>query len=443
MNKQYEHYKASGIEWIGEIPEHWDLVKANWLFRTVSSGTTPSTQYTKYYENGDTPWIITGDLNNSEIHDTSNKISKKALEDYPTLILHSPDSIVIAMYGATIGKLGVTKIKAATNQACCVFSDPLKGNARYYFYWFLSNKEEIISLGKGGGQPNISQSILRNIRLTVPPQNEQTTIANYLDEKTSQIDRLIDIAQKEIDRLQEYRTALINQVVTKGLDPNVPMKDSGIEWIGEIPEHWNLIKSNWLFNNVSSGTTPSTQNQEYYKGADIPWIVTGDLNNSELTNTTNKISSKALKDYPTLFLHPQNSIVVAMYGATIGKLAITKIEATTNQACCVFSNPSIGDPRYYFYWFLSKQQEIISLSKGGGQPNISQSILKNIGLTVPNKEEQQEIANFLDQKTSLLKQDIKKEEKRIQKLQEYRQTLISEVVTGKKKVVKDKETEPV
>jgi len=146
------------------------------------------------------------------------------------------------MYGATIGKVGLLKIDTTTNQACCVLADPKGVYVNYAFYWFIANKDRVVSLGYGGGQPNISQETIKSLRIHCPPTTEQTQIVTYLDKKTSLIDELISLKQRKIELLKEKRIALINHIVTKGLDPNVKMKESGVEWIGEIPEHWEVKK---------------------------------------------------------------------------------------------------------------------------------------------------------------------------------------------------------
>ncbi|MDD2413177.1 MAG: restriction endonuclease subunit S, partial [Bacteroidales bacterium] len=189
--KKYDNYKDSGIEWIGEIPEHWEVKKLNYCFSLIGSGTTPTAGKTEYYNNGEINWLQTGDLNNSEINETSKKITQKALDDYSTLRFYPVDSIVIAMYGATIGKTGLLKIESTTNQACCVLSEPINLNIKFAFYWLNSIKNHIISLSYGGGQPNINQEQIRSVRIQIPTPSVQTTIANYLDRKTAEINELI------------------------------------------------------------------------------------------------------------------------------------------------------------------------------------------------------------------------------------------------------------
>ena len=267
--------------------------------------------------------------------------------------------------------------------------------------------------------------------MSLPPLPEQQQIVTYLDQKTSQIDELIDKKTRKIELLKEYRTSLINQVVTKGLDPNVEMKDSGVEWIGEIPDHWLVKKLPYVTDQMGSGTTPKSDNREYYEDGTIPWLVTGDLNDGELSTINNKITDRAIQDYSALRIFPEGSLSIAMYGATIGKLGLFLFPMTVNQANCVlvFTNNNI--PKFWFYILLGHRQMIISFGTGGGQPNVSQDILRTLRFPCPDKYEQQQIVTYLDQKTKEIDTSIETEEKKIEHFKEYRQSLISNVVTGK------------
>ena len=210
--------KDSGIEWMGEIPEGWEMEKVSHAFSTIGSGTTPLAGNPEYHNEGTTPWINTGDLNNGILKTCSKKITNIAFNDYSALKIYPIGSLIIAMYGATIGKVSILDFTACTNQACCVLSESKKWNVKYVFYWFIANKEHIVSMGYGGGQPNISQEIIKSLRIPLPERNEQYAIITYLDHKTTKIDQTITKIEKQIDLLKEYRTALISEVVTGKID---------------------------------------------------------------------------------------------------------------------------------------------------------------------------------------------------------------------------------
>ena len=239
--QKYAECKDSGVEWLGEIPSHWEMWKLSHAYNEIGSGTTPSTSNEENFE-GDIPWVTTGELRENIILDTKKKVSQKTIELFPTLRKYPSGSVAIAMYGATIGRLGILGVEATTNQACCVMTTSKVLDNKYLFYWLQAFKNEIIQLSSGGGQPNINQEKVASLKISAPLVEDQVTIVNFLDHETAKIDSLISKQEKLIELLKEKRQAVISHAVTKGLDPNVPMKDSGVEWLGQVPEHWLKTK---------------------------------------------------------------------------------------------------------------------------------------------------------------------------------------------------------
>ncbi len=410
--QRYEKYKDSGIEWIGEIPEHWEVKKINYCFSQIGSGTTPIAGKTEYYENGEFNWLQTGDLTNDEIVETSKRITQKALDEYSTLRFYPVDSVVIAMYGATIGKTGILKIESTTNQACCVLAKPKDFISKYAFYCFNSMKEHIISLSYGGGQPNISQELIRNLRIQIPLISEQTTIASFLDRKTAEIDQIIAKKQKLIALYEEEKQAIINQAVTKGLDPNIKLKDSGVEWLGEIPEGWEVKKLKYIIK-VNSG--------EGIKSEDIKPV--GDFpvyGGNGIVGYTNTFNSK------------DDDIIIGRVGAKCGNVRLVSGEKWISDNALVAT--AISDTDIYFLTIQLQLMDLNNMANQNAQPLITGTMVKNSFIAVPNKNEQIEIVKFLNSECSQIETIISKFNKQIDLLQEYRTTLISEVVTGKIKV---------
>lgn len=237
--KKYDAYKDSGVKWIGEIPNHWEAIKISRVHPIIGSGTTPLSSREDYYSEKGLNWLQTGDLNNGLITETSKKITPKAVDECK-MKFYPIHSVVIAMYGATIGKVGLLDIETATNQACCIIVPSKRICPKYTFYSFIIAKEELLLSSFGGGQPNISQDIIRKLKVPVPPLSEQQSIASYLDVKTEKIDKMIAKAEKKIEYLGELKQSLITRAVTRGLNPNTPLKDSGVNWIGNIPMHWDI-----------------------------------------------------------------------------------------------------------------------------------------------------------------------------------------------------------
>jgi len=438
--KRYEKYKDSGIEWIGDIPEHWEVKKLNYCFSVIGSGTTPTAGKTEYYNNGEYNWLQTGDLNNSEIIETSKKITQEALDDYSTLRFYVANSIVIAMYGATIGKTGLLKIQSTTNQACCVLSEPIKLNSKFAFYWLNSIKNHIISLSYGGGQPNINQEQIRNLKVQNPTPEEQTAIANYLDRKTAEIDELIADKKRLLELYEEEKTAIINQAVTKGINPNVPMKDSGIEWLGEIPEHWDVLQLRHCIDVL----TDFTANGSFASLAkNVNYLNSGYSRLVRLTDLRLNLQNEGL--YVTEDAHNFLSkselnggeILLANVGAYAGlviKMPVFEGKYTLGPNMFLIRVNQNTD--YFDYMLNSKpvNSNLRNIALSSAQPKLNKDNIKSIIIVLPPKLEQKKIVFFLDTEISELERKSNKTKKLIDLLIEYRTALISEVVTGKIKV---------
>lgn len=435
MNK-HEKYKDSGIEWIGEIPEHWEVKRLKWI---ISESLKYGANESAVLDDKELPRYI-------RITDfgEDGKLKEETFKSLPfdvasEYLLENGD-ILFARSGATVGK--TFQFKNYQGQACfagyLIKAKPNKNIINSDFLYFFTKSDGYESwcnyiFNKATIQ-NIGADKYSLLEVPVPSIKEQTTIAIYLDRKTTEINRIIANKQKLIALYEEEKQAVINQAVTKGLDSSVKLKDSGVEWLGEIPEHWEVKKLNYSFGQIGSGTTPTSGKTEYYENGEFNWLQTGDLNDSEIVETSKKITQNALDEISTLRFYPVDSIVIAMYGATIGKTGILKIESTTNQACCVLSKPKKMFPKFVFYWFSSVKKHIISLSYGGGQPNINQEQIRSLKIQQPTIVEQQTIVAHIEKECVRLDTIIEKFNKQIELLQEYRTTLISEVVTGKVKV---------
>ena len=287
----------------------------------------------------------------------------------------------------------------------------------------------IWSRGVGTIQRNLYWAHLKRVITPIPPILEQVTIVRYWGYVDRRVRRYVRAKEKLIGLLEEEKQAIINQAVTRGLDPSVRLKASGVEWLGDVPEHWSIKKSSQLFS-IGSGTTPPTDASEHY-GGDIPWITTSELRESVIESTRKTVTSQALQRFSSLRVYPKGSTAVAMYGATIGRIGVLGVPATVNQACCVFSESSEIDTWFWFYWLQSRRPHLIALGYGGGQPNLSQQLLKRIRVPVPPRNEQGEIIQYLDRSTSDISGAIIRARRQIDLLEEYRTRLIADVVTGK------------
>ena len=370
--------------------------------------------------------------------DNHNRVS----EDTSNYKLVEPGDFVLNKMKCFQGSLGVSEYRGIVSPSYTVL-EPVREIHNKYFHYLLRSETyrqmyESLSYGVRIGQWELRYHDFKQIPSLYPPIEEQKLISRYLDKKTNQIDSLVEKIQKKIDLLKEQRTSLINHYVTKGLDPNVEMKDSGVEWIGEIPKHWFLKKITHVTNMMGSGTTPKSDNKEYYEDGNNNWLVTGDLNDDYIFQTSNKITQKALEELSSLKIYPENSLLIAMYGATIGKLGILKTETTVNQATCVLNFDDSNSVDFWFYVFLGNRNYLVSLGYGGGQPNISQDVIKGLRFPSPSTlDEQLLIVSKIRSTLSNHDRIIQVENTRIKLLREYRQSLISSVVTGKVRVTED------
>lgn len=433
--KRYDEYKDSGVEWIGEVPSHWEVMKTSLAFHGIGSGTTPSTSKKEFYdENEGYYWLQTGDLNDGIINDTSKKVTRLAIGQC-NLKFYPKDSIVIAMYGATIGKVGILGIKTATNQACCVLPANKNMNSKFAFYEFLACKPALLVSAIGGGQPNISQDVIRKQKIVIPPLPEQTIIASYLDKKCSEIDNVISAQQKRIALLQELKQSVITHAVTKGLNPNVEMKDSGVEWIGKIPASWDVVhlkrilRERMQYGANEPAESDDTTYPRYIRITDI-------TANGELRPETFKsLEPSKAKDY----LLDKGDVLFARSGATVGKTFLFNADIKACYAGYLIKASCDKHrmfPEYLYYYTQSGAYECWKNSV------FIQSTIQNIGadkyqmmyIPVPSKDEQKQIVEYTMRKSQIFDAAISKAQHQVELLQEYKQSLITEVVTGKRKV---------
>ena len=282
------------------------------------------------------------------------------------------------------------------------------------------------SIGAGANIFHLSAERVRALPVRCPQRPEQNIIADFLEAETTRIDALI-AKKKELVRVLESRFAILVRQTLLGdrkvRDPLDIRSDDGID-PGRVP-----VRLAWRFR-FGSGTTPQSDNTQYYGDRGIPWMVTGDLRDGYVDSVRRCVTSEALSKYPALAVHPAGSIVVAMYGATIGRLARMRIAATVNQACCVISPMGEDLPEFIFYWLLGFKSELIERGRGAGQPNISQELLRSIRVALPPLGEQHEIVHKLDRQRSKMQDLTRVLEKQISLLGEHRQALITAAVTG-------------
>lgn len=435
--RKYDTYKDSGIEWIGKIPQNWNVRKLFGLLKSIGSGTTPKGN-DSYYD-GDIPWLNTGDLTDSYVNIIGKTVTDIAMTECSALKLFDKNSVVIAMYGATIGKLGIITFPTTTNQACCVMSCSKSLYNKYLFYVLYSARDYILTLSYGAGQPNISQETMKSFKLCCPDVVEQQKIADYLDKKCGEIDRVIETKKLVIEKLKEYKQSIITEAVTKGLDKSVPLKDSGIEWIGKIPQHWHRTK---LKRVLSTPITDGPHETPELLDNGIPFLSAEAVKNNKLNfNFKRGFISQEEHIHFCKKCKPQlNDIFMIKSGATTGNVAIVETEdefSIWSPLALIRVNANTIFYKYMFYYLQSNnfRRQVELFWSYGTQQNIGMDVLGNLYVAYSNRiEEQQQIADYLDKKCSEIDKAISDKEQVIEKFTEYKKSLIYECVTGKKRV---------
>ena len=434
--RKYDTYKNSGIEWIGKIPQNWNVRKLFGLLKSIGSGTTPK-GYDSYYD-GDIPWLNTGDLTDSYVNIIGKTVTDIAMTECSALKLFDKNSVVIAMYGATIGKLGIITFPTTTNQACCVMSCSKSLYNKYLFYVLYSARDYILTLSYGAGQPNISQETMKSFKLCCPDVVEQQQIADYLDKKCGEIDKVIETEKLVIEKLKEYKQSIITKAVTKGLDKSVPLKDSGIEWIGKIPQHWEIIKLKKTISLIADidHYMPDTTDTGY------SYLMTGDLKDIASKIDFENCKHISDSDYKDLSkkIHPVLDDVIFARYATIGTVCYVDIQKDflVSYSCLTIrpnSEKLFGKFLYYYLISDTFKIEVSQYINSNTQSNVGLDSLQKVYMVLPNKTEQQQIAEYLDKKCSEIDKAIGDKQQVIEKFTEYKKSLIYECVTGKRKVI--------
>lgn len=278
---------------------------------------------------------------------------------------------------------------------------------------------------------NFSAAKVRHLNAPVPPLDTQRRIARFLDEKTARIDGLIEKKRALLDRLAEKRQALITRAVTKGLDPAATMKPSGIDWLGEIPAHWEVLPLRRLARKVSTGRTPPSASIDYFTDGEVNWFTPGDFQTGiELHTSARKITSEALEDgVSTLF--PEGTVFLVAIGATLGKVAVSMVEGSANQQINAILPEPGNDPHYLAYFLHGFREEVRVTSNGNTLGILNQEGTKSLSVLRPPSSEQREISSELKKHDRREGDVIEAIQRSILSLGEYRAALITAGVTGK------------
>lgn len=424
--KKYNVYKDSEFEWIGQVPNDWGLIRLQFCITEINQKNNPvqSEQVLSLVKD-----------KGVMLYEEKGNVGNVAKEDISEYKLAYPNTLILNSMNILIGSVGISNYFGCVSPVYYVFKENTKSDLRFINYIFNTKEfqKELRRYANGIMEIRLrvsSHDIFKR-RIPIPNKQLQIQIADYLDTQCALIDKAIEAQNKIIEKLKEYKKSIITEAVTKGLDKNAKMKDSGIEWIGKIPEGWGVRKVKFLFK-VISGSTPKSDNPTFWDG-DIIWITPTDYTTESkyISDSIKKITEDGLKSC-SLTLVPVNSIIFSKR-APIGLVAISTKELCTNQGClaCIPINVMTS----FYYYIMSIATDVFQ-SKGKGTTFMEISLFdfKNMRLVLPTYKEQKLIVQYLDHKTEQIDQLILSKEQIIEKLQNFKKSLIYECVTGKRRV---------
>lgn len=424
--KQYPSYKPSGVEWLGDVPEHWQQKPIWSLFKRIKRTNFPTERLLSVYRDY-------GVIPKDSRDDNHNRAS----EDLTPYQLVCANDLVINKMKAWQGSIAISELRGIVSPAYYIYQPKAEYHSKYIHflirsaYYIQSYKN--YSKGIRVNQWDLESEAFTHIDLLLPSLDEQQKIVAFLDTETTRIDNLIAKQEKLIELLEEQRKSIISHAVTKGLNSNAPMKDSGVEWLGEVPSNWDVVKLRWITQDIKTGGTPSIYvPTDDYNTDYIDWFTPSDFNGSfHLKNAQKKVNPQAIIDRD-LKIIPENSILLIGIGATLGKVGYITVKASSNQQINYLSlNRKKTELIFLVYYFFAHNQYIKNMASASTLPILNQQKMGDIFVSLPNVSDQQKIINFLDSENLKFDNLISKQKSLIEKLKEYRASIISHAVTGK------------
>jgi type I restriction enzyme S subunit len=423
--KPYAEYKDSGIEWLGKIPSDWQIKHLKFV-SSINMGQSPPSEIVNTLGDG-LPFL----QGNADFGAEHPSVRTFCFSPPKTA---EPLDILLSVR-APVGALNIADMKYGIGRGLCAMRPSMRYLEQKYCYYVLQiARLELDAIAKGSTYDAVSADDVSCLSISLPPVDAQRTIGLFLDRETKKIDALIAKKERLIELLQEKRTALITQAVTKGLDPNVPMKDSGIKWLGKIPAHWEVMKTKYAAG-LRSGHTPSRQHPEYWENCTIPWFGLADVwqirsgRREYVSETSEKISALGLANSAACLL-PKGTVILSRT-ASVGFSAIMDTPMATTQD---YVNWVCGEslvPEFLLYVFRAMTREFERLMMGSTHQTIYMPDVARFICPIPPIEEQGKIVAYIREQLQKINELAAKVHAAIDYLKEYRTALISTVVTGK------------
>ncbi len=440
--ESYPTYKDSGVEWLSEIPAHWEVKRLRHLVRRIEQGWSPVAE-DRHAALDEWGVIKLSAVSKGKFLGHEHKALPADLAPDTRYEIHEGDFLLTrANTPDLVGDVCVAHgVRGGLMLCDLVYRLQLFDEevvSTYLAYWLLSragrHQVEIDARGSSQSMVKVSQGLIRAWAVVVPPLEEQRAIAGFLTRETARIDVLVAKKEQLIELLQEKRTALITRAVTQGLDPNVPMKNSGVAWLGEIPAHWEVKRTKFAAV-LRSGHTPSRQHPEYWEDCTIPWFGLADVwqirdgDREYVTETAEKISELGLANSAARLL-PKGTVMLSRT-ASVGFSAIMDVDmATTQDFVNWVCGPTLR-PEYLLYVLRSMQHEFRRLTMGSTHQTIYMPDVGQFSTPLPPIPEQDRLVAFVRERTRQIDRLVAKVRDAIDRLKELRTALISAAVTGK------------
>ena len=408
--------KDSGIEWIGEIPKEWGIVKFKYLHNGLNTGEAIDKEYWEsdagpnaFYTAGLTP-IRTGYSN------------------FPTWKETGENDLLLARNGTPYVYLPVSKAYYTDHIIRAAMSRHV--NRRFIRYCLQQSIASIVV--DSVSIPTWSATLWNNQLLTWPSAIKQDRIAAFLDAECAEIDAVLEKTRASIEEYKKLKQAVITQAVTKGIRGDRPMKDSGIEWIGDIPAEWEIKRIKNICS-LKTGSTPSTGNAEWFNG-DLLWFTPGDFNEKFVLLSSNRTLSRTAEKDGVATMIPANSVLVVCIGGSAGKVGYTNYGCSCNQQITALCKSNIM-PKLLMYDVNAGMPFLRNTTMFTTLPILNNQAIGGLVLPIPRKEEQLSIIEYLDEKCAGIDALIAKKQQYLTEIENYKKSLIYEYVTGKKEVV--------
>ena len=433
----YQRYADAGIDWADYLPTEWGHIKLRWG-AFIYAGGTPSRTNLAFWENGTVPWLNSGSVNQGLIHEASAFITKAALQNSSARWIKTGSLVVaLAGQGKTKGMAAQLDIDATCNQSMAAIVPSAKLRPRFLLWWLSSNYQNIRNMAGGDLRDGLNLQLLGDIQCPLPTQQEQTQIARFLDYETAKIDALIEKQQQLITLLKEKRQAVISHAVTKGLNPDAPLRDSGVEWLGEVPAHWEVAPLKYKCELIDGDRSSAYPGEEDLVDEGIPFVSSKNISDFRLTRRNLVCITQEKFDQLRRGKLQPDDLVITVRG-TIGNVGVfypkvMECDTAFINAQMMIMRPIAGLTAFLelvcqsFVW----QEQLDLAAYGSTVRQLSNQVLGNVKIVLPPSHEVDVLVNATIEKVAKINSLVAAAQSAEGLLQERRTALISAAVTGK------------